>query len=349
MKIKTVFLWIFILPISLAVSIILPLLYVFLSKLFIDPDMYFFTFISDYPVYFFQGALFVGTATSLAPKYKPAVAIISCVLFLCFAINNSYAYYLLHNTINYTVVILRSIGSIMIATYMYYETRKYVIKPYYTQKPTPDQKLKAYKKIITYLKEQDKKNKSSVLMVLLFSISANSQVKSSSLENVWIAKEYSKEAALWNSKDFLFNNVLKIGEYPLKFEVIPLAAASSGDLTTLIYKSEADGKEGLILGFYGNFWNDAGVLYLGYRFKNLEKEKAIEFLDKIQNAIDQHSKYMKSDSNNNNIVFKYDDLKVLIFDSPMGITTRIFWEGFDSTWEKTAFDRSKRRFEKKIK
>jgi len=215
-------------------------------------------------------------------------------------------------------------------------------------KATLEQKLKAYKKIVEYLKEQKKKN-SAVVLVLFLSISANSQITNAKPENVWIAKEYSKDAALWNSKDFLFNNVLKIGDSPLKFEVIPLAAAGSGELTTLIYKSESDGKEGLILGFYGNYWNSSGVVYLGYKFKNLEKDNAIAFLDKIQSAIDQHSKYMKSDSNNNNIVFQFEDMKVLIFDSPMGITTRIFWEGFDSTWEKTAFERSKRRFEKKIK
>jgi hypothetical protein len=35
------------------------------------------------------------------------------------------------------------------------------------------------------------------------------------------------------------------------FEVIPLAAASSGELTTLLYKCDSKQKEGLILGFYG--------------------------------------------------------------------------------------------------
>ena len=130
--------------------------------------------------------------------------------------------------------------------------------------------------------------------------------------------------------------------------MIPLAAASSGELTTLLYHCEELNKEGLILGFYGNYWNDNGVVYQGFGFKNLEKSNAMEFLSKIQNAIDNNSKYLKEDKDNNNIYFQYDDISVLIYASPDGYTIRIFWQSFDSTWEKTAFERSKRRFEKKL-
>lgn len=165
----------------------------------------------------------------------------------------------------------------------------------------------------------------------------------------YYAKEYNKDVALYNSKNFLFKTVLGSSTEVAKFEIIPLAAASSGDLTTLLYKSESKQKEGLILGFYGNYWNEAGVIYQGFAFKNFEKNEAIEFLNKIQDAIDENSKYLKNDNDNNNIYFKYDDIDVLIWSSSQDYTIRLFWNGFDSSWEKTAFDRSKRRFEKKIK
>lgn len=42
-------------------------------------------------------------------------------------------------------------------------------------------------------------------------------------------------------------------------------------------------------------------------------------------------------------------MDVLIWTNAGTYSIRIFWQGFDSTWEKTAFERSKRRFEKKIK
>ena len=187
------------------------------------------------------------------------------------------------------------------------------------------------------------------IVVLTFT-TAYSQIKSNQTNNsVWIAKEFSKEVALYNSKSFLFKDVLGTTEEVVKFEVIPLAAASSGELTTLLYKCESKQKEGLVLGFYGNYWNDAGVVYQGYGFKNLTKSQAIEFLSKIQDAIDNNYKFLKDETDNNNIYFKYDDIDVLIWASMQSYTIRLFWNGFDSSWEKTAFDRSKRRFEKKIK
>lgn len=166
--------------------------------------------------------------------------------------------------------------------------------------------------------------------------------------NTWMAKEFSKEIALYGAKKFLFKDVL--GSTPVvdRFEVIPLAAASSGELTTLLYKCESKEKEGLVLGFYGNYWNDAGVVYRGFGFKNFEKNKATEFLDKIQNAINENWKYLK-EGYDNNIFFKYDDVDVLVCASEDTYTIRLFWNDFDSSWERSAFERSKKRFEKKIK
>jgi len=177
-----------------------------------------------------------------------------------------------------------------------------------------------------------------------------SQVTSNQTNNnIWVAKEFSKDIALYNSKKFLFKNVLGVSPEVVKFEIIPLAAASSGELTTLLYKCESKQKEGLVLGFYGNYWNEAGVLYQGFAFKNFEKKQAIEFLSQISDAIQNNIKFLDADSDNNNIYFKFDDIDVLIWSTLDNYTIRLFWSGFDSSWEKTAFNRSKRRFEKKIK
>ena len=192
------------------------------------------------------------------------------------------------------------------------------------------------------------KSKLSILILLTISNLIYSQVKVNS-NNIWTAKEFSKEISLFKSKEFLFKDVLGSTNQVVPFEVIPLAAASSGELTTLLYKCDAKQKEGLILGFYGDYWNDAGVLYQGYSFKNLEKEKAMEFLNKIITSIEQNKKFLNESGDNNNIFFKYDDMDVLIWTNAGTYSIRIFWQGFDSTWEKTAFERSKRRFEKKIK
>jgi len=190
------------------------------------------------------------------------------------------------------------------------------------------------------------KLKLTVLLIFSINVCFYSQLKSN---NVFYAKEFSKDIALYNSKNYLFQRVLGSTAEITKFEIIPLAAASSGDLTTLLYKSEDKQKEGLILGFYGNYWNEAGVVYQGFSFKNFDKNDAVEFLTKIQNAINENSKFLKNDNDNNNIFFTYKDIDVLIWSSTQDYTIRLFWNGFDSSWEKTAFDRSKRRFEKKIK
>ncbi|WP_445718291.1 hypothetical protein [Flavobacterium sp.] len=192
------------------------------------------------------------------------------------------------------------------------------------------------------------KIKITFLSILLSVTFCYSQVKVNS-NNIWTAKEFSKEISLFKSKEFLFKNVLGSTNEVVPFEVIPLAAASSGELTTLLYKCDTKQKEGLILGFYGDYWNDAGVLYQGYSFKNLEKEKAMEFLNKIVTSIEENKKFLNESGDNNNIFFKYDDMDVLIWTNAGTYSIRIFWQGFDSTWEKTAFERSKRRFEKKIK
>jgi hypothetical protein len=186
------------------------------------------------------------------------------------------------------------------------------------------------------------------LTIMLLITYSYSQVKVNS-NNIWTAKEFSKEISLFKSKEFLFKNVLVSSNLVVPFEVIPLAAASSGELTTLLYKCDAKQKEGLILGFYGDYWNEAGVLYQGYSFKNLEKEKAMEFLNKIVSSIEENKKFLNENGDNNNIFFKYEDMDVLIWTNAGTYSIRIFWQGFDSTWEKTAFERSKRRFEKKIK
>jgi hypothetical protein len=191
------------------------------------------------------------------------------------------------------------------------------------------------------------KIKLSLLIFILTNTLLFSQVQTNS-NNMFYAKEFSKEVALYNSKNFLFKTVLGSTEQIEKFEIIPLAAASSGELTTLLYKSEAKQKEGLILGFYGNYWNNAGVVYQGFAFKNIEKNEAIKFLTKIQDAIDDNRKYLQDENDNNNIYFKYDDIDVLIWSNNNDYTIRLFWNGFDSSWEKLAFDRSKRRFEKKL-
>lgn len=189
--------------------------------------------------------------------------------------------------------------------------------------------------------------KKSIYILLFWSSLFYGQV--STKTNIWFAKEFSKDVAIFRAKTFLYKDVLSISENIEKFELIPLAASSSGELTTLIYKSESKNKEGLVLGFFGDYWNDSGVIYQGYKFKDLSKIEAVEFLEKIDNAIKENEKFLKENDNKNNIYFSYKDIDVLISSVNGDYIIRLYWDKFDSRWDKTAFDRSKRRFEKNFK
>lgn len=162
-------------------------------------------------------------------------------------------------------------------------------------------------------------------------------------------KEFSKDIALFKAKSYLFKEILGLSPGITQFEAISLAASNSGELTTLIYKCEKHQKEGLILGFYGDYWNEEGVTFQGYAFRNFDKTQARDFLTKIQYAIDENKKYLDKDVGNNNIYFKYDDMVVLVWTNYQSYSIRLFWKEFDSTWEEVAFERSKKRFEKNMK
>ena len=148
-------------------------------------------------------------------------------------------------------------------------------------------------------------------MVLTFSQSLYSQFALSS--NFLLAQEFSKEVTLYKAKAYVINEILGGSEDVIQFEIDPLAATTSGELTSLVYKCAIQSKEGLILGFYGNYWNDEGIVFKGYAFKNFPKEKALQLLLKISETIDKQLPFLNEDSNNNNVYFQYDDVTFLIY------------------------------------
>ena len=188
--------------------------------------------------------------------------------------------------------------------------------------------------------------KSKIFLIVFIIISiCYSQVSESS--GIVFAKEFSKEQALYKAKKFVMNDVIGAESYVTKFEIDPLASASSGELTSLVYKCKQKKISGLVLGFFGDRWNEMGVVYQSYGFKNLQENEALELLTLLDKHIAQHSKYLKTDSDNNNIFFKYDDLTFLVYNYN-GIKIRVFWNDYDSEWESTAFNRTKKRFVSKI-
>lgn len=56
---------------------------------------------------------------------------------------------------------------------------------------------------------------------------------------------------------------------------------------------------------------------------------------------------MSADYNNNNMFFQFDDMTFLVYKNSV-VKIRVFWNGFDSEWESTAFERTKKRFERHL-
>lgn len=164
-------------------------------------------------------------------------------------------------------------------------------------------------------------------------------------------KQFSKERALIEAKKYLAfkSKDLKENE-TVKLQIIPLAAAASADITTLFYNSSFDNSEGLLLCFFMPFWDrNSGVNYNGYGFKDFNKEDAIEFLKKIETEISANYSFIGKVENENNIYFKYKDVGVLVWSTLSGYSIRIFYKDFDAYWDQTAYERSYRRFVKKVK
>jgi hypothetical protein len=184
-------------------------------------------------------------------------------------------------------------------------------------------------------------------IILIFHYSF-SQVKQE-LGNIIGVKAYSKEISLFRGKAFVIKEVLGLNKDITKFELDPIEAASSGEITTLYYYCEALNKEGIVFGFYGDYVNEFGLFIQGYSYKNFEKSKALELLQKIEDTKTKNSNFLLEDGDNNNVYLNYDDLIILIYRKDQQFKYRIFWKSFDSEWGDFAFRRTKSKFEKKIK
>lgn len=182
--------------------------------------------------------------------------------------------------------------------------------------------------------------------------SASAQLAAGSLGSsplaLILANSYSKEVSLYRSKQFIINQILS-SEKGARFEAYPLAAATSGELTTLVYRCEDPQRQGLLMAFYGNQWNPAGVVYQAYGFKDLPAAKATDMLEKLDAFIAENTIYLRMSTDGHNAYFKYDDLTILVY-SPDGVLpkVRVFWGEFDAEWNISAFNKTHRRLLKKM-
>ena len=167
------------------------------------------------------------------------------------------------------------------------------------------------------------------------------------------SKFFDKKIALYQAKFFIVENIIgqNINEYYDygKLIIDPLAAAKSSELTSIFYESVDKNVKGLVLGFYDLDYNEYGVSKVTYRFKDLEYNKALELLNKIEKIIKSERNFLSADDNENNIYFNFEDLVVIIYrEGPTSGRIRIHWKELEAEWDNTAFRRTKKRFEKSL-
>jgi len=162
-----------------------------------------------------------------------------------------------------------------------------------------------------------------------------------------LSDEFSESISIVKAQGFLLKEILKSQENVVQFELDRIASSMSGDMTTLFYRCDEKKAEGLILAFYGDYWNDAGDIYKGFVFKNLPAKEALEFLAKITRTIEEQKDFLSKNSDNN-AYFQYDDITIVI-SKDMEVKIRIFWNGFDDDWDKYSFTRTKRVLENSLK
>lgn len=159
-------------------------------------------------------------------------------------------------------------------------------------------------------------------------------------------KEVAKEISQFRSKEFIVNYIIgPTNSKEIRFETEGLASDDSAGLISVAFNCNEINKKGLLLAFFGKNRNEFGVIQTAYAFRYIPLKTAQELLNRIDEVKDKHKKYMNSETDVNNVYLEFEDIKFIIYRDG-GVKVRTLWNGFEVIWERTAFDRTKRRLDR---
>ena len=168
-----------------------------------------------------------------------------------------------------------------------------------------------------------------ITTVCAFSLTLFSHIAQSQLLDLVVAHEFNKERSLYLSKKYVIEEVFGKSMETILFDIDPLASTSSLEVASLAYSCQMKGKQGILFTFWGNFWNEQGISYTGYGFKNIDRDSAIILLDRIRKEIDYITQYNSAlPENDANTYFTFSDLTFLLKPEKFGASIRIFWKKF---------------------
>lgn len=159
-------------------------------------------------------------------------------------------------------------------------------------------------------------------------------------------KETAKEVSQFRSKEFIMDFIIgSAGSDEIKFETESLASDDSAGVVSIAFNCDELNKKGLLLAFIGKNRNEFGTLTTAYGFKYIPYDEAVSLLDRIDNVKDSNKDYMRDENDVNNVYIEHDDMRFILYRDG-GDKIRVFWNGFEVEWERTPFDRTKRRLER---
>jgi hypothetical protein len=82
-----------------------------------------------------------------------------------------------------------------------------------------------------------------------------------------------------------------------------------------------------------------------YAFRYIPLDDAQKLLTRLRKVKDDKKKYMSSDTDVNNVYVEFEDIKFVLYKDG-GEKVRVFWNGFEVIWEKTAYTRTRKRLDK---
>lgn len=162
-------------------------------------------------------------------------------------------------------------------------------------------------------------------------------------------KAMAKEISHFRSKEYIVNYIIGPSKSKeIRFETESLASDNSAGLISVAFNCDEVNERGLLLAFFGNNRNSNGNMGRAYGFRYIPLKQAQKLLKRITEVKEKHKKYMKNENDVNNVYIEHEDIKFILYRDG-GDKVRVFWNGFEVIWERTAFDRTKRRLDRWFK
>lgn len=171
-------------------------------------------------------------------------------------------------------------------------------------------------------------------------------------------RKYNQDITLYESKRFVIDSIIGRSSSPVYLEIDAIAAAKSGELTTIVYSCDSLKRKGVVFCFWSDFWNKYGTDFKGFKYKRLTNDEAYTLIKMILNEVGKFSKRTYSGMSymgglmvdGGETYFDYLGMTILLTGNKEGVSNiRLFWGDFDAEWNIGDVERMKKRLDQKNK